>query len=279
MKVLKVLWKGLQVTFGFFLVGGLVFASGVFGVLLYAKITGQAWFEDEVAVVYAETGANKPSQNVHAPAVAAVAPETPPPAASAMLDAPAVKQYPELPSGCEVTSLTMLLQFAGIQKDKMELASEMPKDPTPFKTNSDGSIAYWGNPNTGFVGEVTGAAKGFGIYHSALYGLLAQYVPGAQDFTGKPFEKLEQQLREGIPSVVWTTIDYRVPSKWVVWDTPIGPIQTTFMEHAVLLVGFDEQNVYVNDPYNGKSKVKIDKEQFIQTWEAMGRQALSYTQS
>ncbi|WP_171653476.1 C39 family peptidase [Paenibacillus foliorum] len=269
---MQVLWKGIQVTFGFFLIAGLLFASGVFSILLYAKITGQAWFE-ESPIAYADTvGAKQPV--VSTAAVNVKPPE--PPVLSAMLDAPVIRQLPELPSGCEVTSLTMMLLYFGIQKDKMELVPEMKRDTTPLKRNKNGSIAYWGNPNTGFVGEVTGAGKGFGIYHGALFELQKQYIPKAVDLTGQPFEKLEQQLREGIPSVVWTTIDYRVPDKWTVWDTPIGPIQTTFMEHAVLLVGFDEQNVYVNDPWNGQAKVKIDKERFLETWEVMGRQALSY---
>ncbi|MED4609776.1 C39 family peptidase, partial [Paenibacillus validus] len=197
--------------------------------------------------------------------------------ASAMLDAPMVRQLPELPSGCEVTSLTMLLKFRGLEKSKLELAAEMPRDTTPIRYNKDGTIAYWGNPNTGFVGEPTGAAKGFGIYHTALFAQLKAHVPSAIDLTRQPFAKLEEQLQLGIPSVVWTTIDYQVPEKWVVWDTPIGPIQTTFMEHAVLLVGYDETYVYVNDPLSGRSKQPIEKAQFIAVWEAMGRQAISYT--
>ncbi|OXM85906.1 C39 family peptidase [Paenibacillus rigui] len=270
---MKVLWKGIQVTLGFFLVGGLLFASAVFSILLYAKITGQAWFDQSSQIAYAESS-GKPDSKAKAAAPEAPVPQ--PPSTSAMLQAPVVNQRPELPSGCEVTALTMLLQYYGIAKDKMELAAEMKRDTTPIKRNADGSIAFWGNPNTGFVGDISGASKGFGIYHTALYELLHAYVPKAVDLTQQPWDKLEQQLREGIPSVVWTTIDYQVPDKWVVWDTPIGPIQTTFMEHAVLLVGFDEHNVYVNDPLSGKSQVQIDKAQFISIWEAMGRQALSY---
>jgi len=44
----------------------------------------------------------------------------------------------------------------------------------------------------------------------------------------------------------------------------------------VLLVGYDEQYVYVNDPYTGKANLPIEKDRFIQTWEAMGKQAISY---
>jgi uncharacterized protein YvpB len=274
---MRVLWKGLQVTLGFFLIGGLLFASAVFSILLYAKITGQAWFDQSSSIAYAETAGGKTVTKASTAASVTQPPATPQPTSSVMLEAPVVKQKPELPSGCEVTTLTMLLQFYGLAKDKMELAAEMKRDTTPIKRNADGSIAYWGNPNLGFVGDVTGASKGFGIYHTALLDLLHKYIPKAVDLTLQPWDKLELQLGEGIPSLVWTTIDYQVPDKWVVWDTPIGPIQTTFMEHAVLLVGFDEQYVYVNDPLSGRSQVKIDKAQFISTWEAMGRQALSYT--
>ncbi|WP_141333725.1 MULTISPECIES: C39 family peptidase [unclassified Paenibacillus] len=281
---MAVLWKGIQVTFAFFLIAGLLFASGVFAVLLYAKATGHdAWITPGLRALAAAPGLEAAAAGTAAdsaaaqPEPAAAVPPQPVKPASAMLDAPMVRQLPELPSGCEVTSLTMLLKFRGLEKSKLELAAEMPRDTTPIRYNKDGTIAYWGNPNTGFVGEPTGAAKGFGIYHTALFAQLKAHVPSAIDLTRQTFAKLEEQLQLGIPSVVWTTIDYQVPEKWVVWDTPIGPIQTTFMEHAVLLVGYDETYVYVNDPLSGRSKQPIEKAQFIAVWEAMGRQAISYT--
>ncbi|TVY06766.1 hypothetical protein FPZ49_27775 [Paenibacillus cremeus] len=278
----------MQVTFGLFLIGGLLFASTVFGVLLYGKLTGQDWFgEPEVLstnVAYAEDSLNITKKaEVSSPAALTPAPAPQAPVmekkSSIVLDAPLVFQKPELPSGCELTSLTMLLNYYGVKKTKMQLLPEMKRDTTPIRYNKDGSIAYWGNPNLGFVGEITGSSKGFGIYHTALMDLLQKYVPSAVDLSRESFNKLEDQLLAGFPSVVWTTIDYNVPDNWVIWDSPIGPIQTTFMEHAVLLVGFDEQFVYVNDPLSGRSKQKIEKERFIATWEAMGQQALSYTQA
>ncbi|UUZ95881.1 C39 family peptidase [Paenibacillus sp. P25] len=273
---MRVLLKGIQVSLALFLIVGLLFASAVFGVLLYARITGKVWFEEGTAaasIAYAKDQGSK-QDSAAAPSSGTAQAQAP---ASVLLDAPAIRQLPELRSGCEVTSLAMLLQYYHVDKSKLELAGEMKMDPTPIRWNSDGSIASWGNPNLGFVGDVTGASKGFGIYHTALYELLKKYAPSAVDLTGKPFDGLEKKLRSGIPSVVWTTIDYNVPDKWVVWDTPIGPIQTTFMEHAVLLVGYDGEFVYVNDPLTGRGKQKIEKERFVASWEAMGRQALSLT--
>lgn len=260
-------------TASFFLLISLVFASGVFSVLLYGKISGKQW-----AITFRQTVAfaSKDAAPLAAPAVTPPQPVPDPKKASVLLEAPAIRQFPELPSGCEITSMAMLLQFAGIEKSKMDLVKEMKKDPTPMVKSADGSISYWGNPNTGFVGDITGKTRGFGIYHAGLFGLLQSYAPKAVDLTGGPFERLEDKLSEGVPVVAWTTLDYRAPSQWVVWDTPLGPIQTTFMEHAVLLVGYDEENVYVNDPQTGKAQVKIQKEGFVSSWEAMGRQALSY---
>ncbi|WP_235613257.1 C39 family peptidase [Paenibacillus sp. LC231] len=193
------------------------------------------------------------------------------------LDAPLIKQLPELYNGCEITSLAMLLQFHGIAKNKMELVGEMKKDPAPMKTDAQGNITYWGNPNLGFVGDITGKEKGYSIYHSALFDLLKNYIPTAVDLTNHSFDTLEQQLAQGVPVIAWTTTTYVELPKWVVWDSPTGPVRATFSVHSVLLVGYDQQYVYVNDPLSGVKGQQVDKQQFIRSWEALGKQALSYT--
>jgi uncharacterized protein YvpB len=266
-----VIWQGIKVTFGLFIVAGLVFASSVFAVLLYAKATGKepALFASSSTVFV---------DKLTAPVKATEVPSPPPIQIkeSAMIDAPVFAQRPELPAGCEITSLTMLLNYQGITKSKMELVDEMPKDDTSFTLNADGSIAFWGNPNTGFVGDVTRKQRGFGIYHSGLFPLLKTYIPQAIDVTGESFEMYEQQVAHDIPVIVWTTIDFNIPYKWVTWDTPQGPLKTTYAEHAVLLVGYDENNVYLNDPLSGKKQVQVNKAQFIDSWSAMGKQGLTY---
>lgn len=273
---MKVLWNLTKYVVSFMMLAGLVFASGVFSVLLYGKITGKEWV---ISYQYADGAplSAGPASASPAPGAAPAVASAPPKQTSVILDAPVFKQYPELPSGCEITSLSMLLHYAGVAKTKMDLLPEMKRDTTPIKRDGNGNIVYWGNPNRGFVGDITGKSRGFGIYHTALLDLLKKYIPDAKDLTKSSYDTLEDQIASGVPVVVWTTIDFQVPSNWVVWDTPDGPIQTTFMEHAVLLVGYDEENVYVNDPWTGKAKAAINKEQFIKTWEAMGRQALSYT--
>jgi uncharacterized protein YvpB len=259
---------------------GLTFSSGVFSLLLYSKMSGKEFWSVRNEMPPAPIAASLPPSTVPSlePSVStsARAREKIP---KALLEAPIVRQNPELPSGCEITALTMLLQFYGVKKGKMELVPEMKKDPTEIVWNEDGTIQYWGNPNLGYVGDITGKRKGFGIYHAALFELLEKYVPTAVDLTDNSFEELEQTVSDGIPVMVWTTIQFKAPSdnQWVIWDSPLGPIRTTFQEHTVLLVGYDQDHVYVNDPLSGKKAYPIPKKQFIESWEALGKQALTYT--
>jgi uncharacterized protein YvpB len=256
------------------LIIGLVFSSGVFSVLLYGKLTDKPLHTNGIAesIVYAD----KEITVLQTPKPTVIA-SIPVKKTSGMLKAPLVSQLPELKSGCEITTLSMMLQFYGIQKDKMELLPEMMYDKTAYKKDIHGNIVYWGNPNLGFVGDITGRTAGFGIYHTALIVLLKKYIPTAVDLTGKPFEVLEEKIDEGIPVEVWTTIDYDDSVDWLEWDTSIGPIRATYSEHAVLLVGYDKDNVYVNDPLTGLSNAKVNKALFKRTWEMMEKQAISYT--
>ncbi len=259
------------------LIAALMFASAVFTVLVYGKITGQ--------IGYVETPVHAEGQQVQvagASAEQAEQEEAPtneerPLPAQAMLDAPHVLQYPELPRGCEITSLSMLLQYKGLDVDKMDLLEDMPRDDTPIRWNEDGSIAYWGNPHSGFVGDITLDNTGFGMYHSSLYVLMKQYVPTAVDLTGQSFDELLAYVADGTPVVAWTTVHHDEPTSWVSWESPIGPVKTTYQEHAVLLVGYDEHHVYVNDPLKSQKNLKVEKEAFLRSWKALGKQALSYT--
>ncbi|MDA6082859.1 C39 family peptidase, partial [Escherichia coli] len=67
--------------------------------------------------------------------------------AKTLVDAPHIRQMPELPRGCEVTSLAMLLESQGVNAPKMTLAKEVRK--VPFKLNG-----LHGNPYDGFVGNM-----------------------------------------------------------------------------------------------------------------------------
>ncbi|MCX7571062.1 C39 family peptidase [Tumebacillus sp. DT12] len=193
-----------------------------------------------------------------------------------LIHTPAIRQHPELRDGCEVTSLAMLLQAVGQPGDKMKLAHEVRKDPTPVRRDARGRIVFWGDPKVGFVGAVDGKPIGFGVYHAPIADLLNQYLPGqAHDMTGQSFQQVLARVAEGKPVVVWTTVPLRAPDYWDTWDSPTGRVRTTWNEHAVLLVGYGPDCVYINDPFDGTKAKRVERARFEQSWIAMGMQAVT----
>lgn len=195
---------------------------------------------------------------------------------SALIHVPPQSQHPELKNGCEVTSLSMLLSYLKHPMSKMTLAEEEPKDNTPLMMKGN-QIVSWGNPNVGFVGSVKGDTRyGFGIYHGPLTKLVNKIVPKrGLDLTGISFRELEAIVAGGTPVEVWTTYTFRPTYDWCTWQTPEGPIRVTMQEHAVLLVGFDQNDVYINNPGNGKAGEKVPLKPFIEAWKQLGQQAIT----
>lgn len=195
-----------------------------------------------------------------------------------LLDAPVINQLPELPRGCEVTSLAMLLQYANISVDKMTLAKEIKKDTTAYKVS--GGKVYYGHPNDGFVGSMyTKELPGLGVYHKPIKELAEKYLPGQiKDLTGSPFNELKIHLSDKRPVWVITNTSYKKLSsnQFVTWHTPSGVIDITYKEHSVLLTGFDNDFVYFNDPLTGEKNKKAPIMDFEESWVQMGSQAITY---
>lgn len=196
---------------------------------------------------------------------------------SVIIDAPLIKQYPELPRGCEVTSLAMLLQFAGENVDKMTLANEVKKDPTPYSVS--GGKVYFGNPHDGFVGDMYNLQNpGLGVFHEPIRELAEQYLPGRIiDMTGSDFEKLKIPLSAEQP--VWVIINtaYQKISEdlFQTWETPSGTVKVTSKEHSVLVTGYDDQFIYFNDPLTGIKNKTAPIQDFKEAWVQMGSQAIT----
>jgi uncharacterized protein YvpB len=195
-----------------------------------------------------------------------------------ILDTPSINQFPELPRGCEVTSLAMLLQFAGINANKLTLAQEIKKDTTPLTFKK--GIKYFGNPHVGFVGDMHSFQKpGLGVYHEPIAELAERYFPGRiVNLSGQSFESVLNYVSAGHP--VWViapiTYNYLPNSHWETWQTAQGPIRITNKEHSVLITGYDQLYIYFNDPYDGMKNKKKPMKPFIEGWKQFENQAISY---
>jgi uncharacterized protein YvpB len=198
----------------------------------------------------------------------------------------ALSQFPELPYGCEVTSLAMLLAWAGHPVSNTVLAGEIARDPTPpvlraipgFHGNPLMEVTRWGNPNEGFVGSMTGrnGALGYGVYHGPVVRLLRRILPGrAEDLTGAAWTRILSVVAGGTPVVVWTTITFQPTREWVTWQSPEGPVTATPLEHAVLVVGYTPTSILINNPYNGEALEPVARGPFVAAWKQLGAQAVT----
>ncbi|PDZ05444.1 hypothetical protein COE20_18730 [Bacillus cereus] len=189
---------------------------------------------------------------------------------------PLIQQLPELDRGCEVTSLAMLLQYAGVSVDKMQLASEIKK----VNFLDDG---VRGNPNEGFVGNIyTFSESGYGVYHEPLFQLAKKYLPNkAVDLTGKSIEEMYKSVKSGQPVVMITNATFAPldEDEFTTWETNSGDVSITYNEHCVVLVGYDKEFVYIRDPLSESLDVKVPRDSFEEAWMQMGSQAISYVKS
>ncbi|MEA1012378.1 MULTISPECIES: C39 family peptidase [Bacillus cereus group] len=189
---------------------------------------------------------------------------------------PLIQQLPELDRGCEVTSLAMMLQYAGVSVDKMKLANEIKK----VDFMDDG---VRGNPNEGFVGNIyTFSESGYGVYHGPLFQLAKKYLPNqAVDLTGKSIEEMYKSVKAGQPVVMITNATFAPldADEFTIWETSSGDVSITYNEHCVVLVGYDQESVYIRDPLDDSLDVKVPRENFEQAWVQMGSQAISYVKS
>ncbi|HEX5352075.1 MAG TPA: C39 family peptidase [Trichococcus sp.] len=120
---------------------------------------------------------------------------------------------------------------------KNGLADKLPFVPFHYENG------LHGNPNEGFLGDVTRADYGFCVYHGPI-----------------------AALDKGYPVWVVTTTTFLPDAKLEVWQTSAGPVNISYIMHSVVVVGYDSDSLYINNPYGQKDQ-KVDRQNFILAWE------------
>lgn len=161
-------------------------------------------------------------------------------------------QNPELPTGCEITSLTMLLNYIGFDVDKLTMADEyLPKGEY---AKSDFNEVFVGDPRN---------VHAFGCFSVPIEKAARDYLNKydknheweVKNITGCSPDSLYAAIDMGYPVVVWASGGMRNISagrSWVAEDTGktlVWPAN----EHCLLLTGYDTEKklAYFNDPMVG----------------------------
>lgn len=186
------------------------------------------------------------------------------------LDVPLENQMPDLPNGCEVTSLSMLMNYYGIKVNKNELVENIQH--VDFFT--DGG-KYRGNPNQGFVGHMSIANAGWCVYNAPLYNVARKYTTHIENITGSDFLSLLKLVSNGHPVLIITTTTFNRVNDMQTWDTNTGKVNVTPSSHACVITGYSKPKkvVYVNNPYGYKNQ-PVNWKNLQASYNQQGRQAL-----
>ena len=160
------------------------------------------------------------------------------------------------PNGGEIVSAVMLLHAWGINMD-LDTFVDNYLDKGEMYLSSDGFHAP--NPNEAFVGNPR-SSDGYGCYAPVIVNSLERCKHAAMTVyneTGATLSELcEKYIDNGMPVMVWATTNMREPREGHTWRAPSGEEFTWIgYKHGLLLVGYDDQNYYFNDPYKNKGCV------------------------
>lgn len=185
------------------------------------------------------------------------------PAPSVMkLDVDMIYQNPELPTGCEVTTLTMLLNYYGFNAEKTHLAKLMPR----FNFVLIDKVLYGADFMTTFPGNPENNS-GYGCFPPCMITTAEKYFSQTgnedyylKDISGADFDSLLSCVAAGKPVMVWATMNMAESYSGMSWVTPEGKKVTwRANEHCLLITGYDKNKgiVFVNDPLRGAVNYSI----------------------
>lgn len=187
---------------------------------------------------------------------------------------PFISQLIKYPTGCESVSAVMALQYLGYTDTVdtfIDTLLEKGKMPT---LQEDGS--YVGDdPWECFPGDPYSIDDGWGCFAPVLQKAIAK-IPGycTEVFYHKSLDELKEYLDQDIPVIFWATIGFAAPRKSLCWTTPKNKIiQWISPMHCTLLIGYDEEGFYFNDPTSGE-QAYFRTADVLRSYEAQGSQAM-----
>lgn len=169
------------------------------------------------------------------------------------LDVTPILQYPELPTGCEVTSLTTVLNFYNCNVDKSYLAEHYLEQGEIGNTN----------PVNAFVGSPF-SENAYGCYSDVIVNTAFDYINNCKialnvkNISKLDFPQLLKYVENGQPVIFWATMNLAKPYESTVWLIDGEKVPWYACEHCMVLIGFDyDTDCYiVSDPLKGITEYK-----------------------
>lgn len=184
-----------------------------------------------------------------------------------------VLQYPELPTGCEVTALTTVLNYYNCDVDKSYIAEYYLEQGTIGNTNP--LDAFVGSPFT---------ENAYGCYSDVIVNTAQSYINDygsdleVKNISQLDFPQLLNYVKSGQPVIFWATMNLRKPYESTEWLINGEKVPWYAYEHCMVLIGFDydTDSYIVSDPLKGVAEYK--RELVEVRYNQMGKHAVLVTE-
>jgi len=193
------------------------------------------------------------------------------------IDVPIVMQNPELPNGCEITALTSILNYYGMNVSKTTMADKyLPK--VAFRTLKDKRVGP--NPHIAYAGNPRDLKGGWYVFATPIADAAKKSIAAnkmdltAENVSGSTREEILSYIDQSIPVVVWVTRDLSPPIRRGGWYIEgKNEFHSSYTNlHAVVLNGWNNGKVHIMNPLKGHQS--ISEEAFFDSYEALGSQAV-----
>lgn len=192
------------------------------------------------------------------------------------IEAPYIDQSVKYPTGCESVSAVMLLRYLGYDIEVETFVNQF-LDKKDFAYR-DG-VLYGPNPYQYFVGSPYDE-NAMGCYAPVIVRALKRVVGKEYQVlneTGKTVRELvHTYIKNDMPVILWACINMREPVTGPSWKLFENGETFTWIsnEHCMLLVGYDDSNYYVNDPYENQGVTAYNKTILEERHQAQHMQAV-----
>lgn len=192
---------------------------------------------------------------------------------------PVVLQEPELPTGCEITAMTMLLNYYGYPVDKVTMATEyLPCLPSSDLHTGENGVLYGNDLNKYFIGDPA-SEHGVICGTEAILTAANTYLDTekstmeAVDKTGSLPKELYELVDTDTPVMIWCTIGMEDRVVEQGWFTENGAyVDWAKNDHGAVLVGHGKDTVTVADPISGL--VEYSRQQFESVFASRGNKCV-----
>ena len=180
-----------------------------------------------------------------------------------IIQAPYIDQTEKYPTGCESISAVMLLNYLGISISPEEFIDfYLKKEPMQKK----GERLYGPNPWSCFAGSPYDS-ESFGCYAPVIVQAFNRLFADmhlskkAKNITGMAMDEiLKCYIDHDMPVVFWASIDLKETIQGPDWQLSDGSLFSWISnEHCMLLVGYDEESYYFNDPWHNHGCIAYER--------------------